>query len=208
VTGETTDLAALALKTQEVYERSAEIFDTLRDKSLFERGWLDRFLSLLPEHPAILDLGCGSAEPIAAYLIRCKARVTGLDASSAMIHLARTRYPKGDWRVADMRALDLTERFDGILGWDSFFHLTGDEQRALLPRMAGHLRPGGLLMLTVGPGDGEVGGHVGDDPVYHASLSIDEYGLLLDRAGMALLDFVAEDPGCHGRSVLLAQRAA
>ena len=190
MTGETTDLAALALKTQEVYERSAEIFDTLRDKSLFERGWLDRFLSLLPEHPAILDLGCGSAEPIAAYLIRCKARVTGLDASSAMIHLARTRYPKGDWRVADMRALDLTERFDGILGWDSFFHLTGDEQRALLPRMA------------------EVGGHVGDDPVYHASLSIDEYGLLLDRAGMALLDFVAEDPGCHGRSVLLAQRAA
>tara|TARA_R110002094_G_scaffold159782_1_gene145216 strand:+ start:84 stop:710 length:627 start_codon:yes stop_codon:yes gene_type:complete len=206
--GETTDLAALALKTQEVYERSAEIFDTLRDKSLFERGWLDRFLSLLPERPAILDLGCGSAEPIAAYLIKCKARVTGLDASSAMIRLARTRYPEGDWRVSDMRGLDLTERFDGILGWDSFFHLTRDEQRALLPRMAAHLNFSGLLMVTVGPGDGEVTGHVGERLVYHASLGIEEYRRILKEVGMRILEFRPNDPDCHGRSVLLAQRTA
>ena len=93
MTGDAADFAALALKTQEVYERSAQVFDALRDKPLFERGWLDRFLSHLPDTPAILDLGCGAAEPIAAYLIKRDADVMGIDASAAMIGVARARFP-------------------------------------------------------------------------------------------------------------------
>ena len=44
-----------------------------------------------------------------------------------------------------MRTLDLGRRFGGIVAWDSFFHLTADEQRALIPRLAGHLLPGRRL---------------------------------------------------------------
>lgn len=69
MTGDAADFAALALKTQEVYERSAQVFDALRDKSLFERGWLDRFLSHLPDTPVLLNLGCSAGELITAYLI-------------------------------------------------------------------------------------------------------------------------------------------
>ena len=46
-----------------------------------------------------------------------------------------------------MRSLDLGRRFGGIVAWDSFFHLTADEQRALIPRLAGHLAPGRRLAL-------------------------------------------------------------
>jgi SAM-dependent methyltransferase len=52
-----------------LYEQHAELFDRERGRSLFERGWLDRFAALLPPGGTILDIGCGSGEPIAAYLI-------------------------------------------------------------------------------------------------------------------------------------------
>ncbi|MDQ0315075.1 class I SAM-dependent DNA methyltransferase [Amorphus orientalis] len=201
-----TDLTDLAGQTQAVYERNARRFDAERPKILFERAWLERFLEALPAQAAILDLGCGSGDPIARFLTERGCRVTGIDASSAMIALAREKQPAGDWRVADMRALDLAESFDGIIGWDSFFHLTRDEQRAVLALTARHLRPGGALMLTVGPEDGEVEGRVGDDRVYHSSLSETEYRALLAEQGLSVTDFVAEDPRCDFHTVLLARK--
>jgi trans-aconitate methyltransferase len=154
----------------------------------------------------VLDLGCGTGDPIAAYLAGRGLHVVGLDQSHAMLAIARTRYPDGDWRHGDMRTLDLPERFDGMLGWNSFFHLRPDEQRALLPRLAAHLAPGGSLMLTVGPRDSEAVGHVGGEPVYHSSLAPDAYAGLLAGLGLGLVAFVAEDPECDFQSVLLARR--
>ena len=108
----------------------------------------------------------------------------------------------------DMRYFDLPDRFDGILGWDSFFHLTRDEQRSVLPRLARHLKPHGALMLTIGPEDGEVTGRVGGEPVYHASLSPDAYQAILERLGLSLERLVAEDPDCDMHTVLLARKTS
>lgn len=200
------DLSQLALNTQAVYERQARRFDAERAKGLHERIWLDRFTAGRASGARILDLGCGAGEPIAAYLIAHGFRVTGLDASRAMLEIARQRWPDGDWRLGDMRTLDLPERFDGILGWNSFFHLTRDEQRATLPRLARHLAPSGVLLLTVGPEDSEVGGHVGGEPIYHASLAPSEYRRLLAEHGLTVTRFVAEDPDCDCQTVLLARK--
>ncbi|OCW59630.1 class I SAM-dependent methyltransferase [Hoeflea olei] len=199
-------LSALAGRTVDTYERQATRYDAERGKSLFERPWLDRFSSLLPPGGSVLDAGCGTGDPIAHDLARRGLRVTGVDAAQAMIALARQKHPGGDWRQADMRTLDLGTVFDGVIAWDSFFHLTGDEQRATLPRLAGHLKPRGALMLTVGPEAGEVVGAVGGAPVFHASLSPDDYRAVLTGLGLAVIDFVPEDPDCNGHSVLLAQR--
>lgn len=201
-------LSELAALTQDIYERNAARFDAERGKTLFERAWLDRFLGLLSPGAHVLDLGCGTGDPIAAYTSDAGCRVTGMDASGAMLEIARRKAPGGDWRQGDMRTLDLPDRFDGILAWNSFFHLTRDEQRSVLPRLARHLRGPGALMLTVGPSDGEADGHVGDDRVYHASLSFDAYESILAAAGLRVVDFVAEDPACDFHSVLLARRAA
>ena len=201
-------LRALAAATQDVYDRNAARFDAERPKGLHERAWLDRFLGHVPAGGSLLDAGCGAGEPIASYMAGRGYRVTGLDACAAMLALARPRMPDGDWRLADMRGLDLPERFHGIIGWDSFFHLTRDEQRELLPRFAVHLLPAGVLMLTVGPEDGEVEGRVGEDRVYHASLSPAEYESILSSNGMEVIDFVAEDPDCDHHTILLARLSA
>jgi hypothetical protein len=52
-----------------LYERYAKDFDRERGRSLQEQPWLDRFLSHVPDSGTILDVGCGSAEPIARYLM-------------------------------------------------------------------------------------------------------------------------------------------
>lgn len=203
---ENSDLSSLAGLTQEIYERNALLFDAGRSKVLFERAWIDRFLGVLGQDGHVLDLGCGSAEPIAAYILSRGFALTGVDASMEMLRLARSRFPQGDWRLADMRDLELPQSFDGIIAWDSFFHLTKAEQRMVLPKLAAHLLPGGALMLTVGPKEGEVDGWVGGDRVYHASLSPGEYRAILSDLDIDVLDFVPEDPDCGYRSVLLARR--
>ena len=105
-----------------------------------------------------------------------------------------------------MRALDLGETFDGIIAWDSFFHLTPEDQRGAIARMARHLVPGGALMLTVGPTAGEVQGTVGGEPVYHASLSPAEYAVCLEQNGLRMTGYLAEDPETDLHSVLMARR--
>lgn len=201
-------LSALAGATQAVYERNAARFDAERPRRLHERVWLERFLDLVVANGRVLDLGCGAGDPLAAYMTGRGFRVVGVDASQAMLAIARRRFPDGDWRHGDMRTLALAERFDGILGWNSFFHLRPEEQRTTLARLAIHMNPGAALMLTVGPSAGEVSGHVGDDEVYHASLDPDEYQRLLEGLGLTIVHFVAEDPDCDYQTVLVARMGA
>lgn len=200
--------AALAACTQDIYERQAARFDAERPKHLFERPWLERFLDLIEPGGRILDLGCGAGDPIAGYLRDRGFDVVGVDASEAMLAIARRRFPRGDWRSGDMRRLDLPESFDGILSWDAFFHLTPDEQRDVLPRLARHLNDGAALLLTVGPEAGEVTGRVGGELVYHASLSPAEYEERLWELGIEVADFVPDDPSCDGHTILLARKSS
>lgn len=196
----------LAARTRDIYEEQAARFDEERSRKLFEARWLTRFADGLPEGGRVLDLGCGAGEPIASWLIAEGFRYTGVDIAEAMLDIARTRWPAGDWRQGDMRALDLPDRFDGIVAWDSFFHLTRDEQRDCLPRLARHLAPGGRLLVTVGLGNGEVTGKVGGATVYHASLSPAQYARILEDSGMIMTGFLAQDPDCAKHSVLLARK--
>ena len=193
--------------TRAVYDRQAETYDKGRSRALFEARWLTRFANALPPGAHVLDLGCGAGEPIAAWLMAEGFTLTGVDFSPAMLAIARDRWPGGDWREGDMRDLDLGRTFAGIVAWDSFFHLTPAEQRAVLPRLASHLDPGGLLMVTVGPDAGEVTGRVGGETVYHASLSPSGYATALEDAGLRMSAFMAEDPNCDRHSILMARKA-
>ena len=79
----------------------------------------------------MLDIGCGSGEPIARYLVEQGCNVTGVDSSPDLIALCAASFPDLAWHVADMRTLSLARRFDGLLAWDSFFHLGHDDQRRM-----------------------------------------------------------------------------
>lgn len=190
-----------------LYDRHAHNFDSDRRRSLFEKPCLDRFLALLPPGASILDLGCGAGEPIARYFIEQDYAVTGADSSPALISICNTRFPDRDWIVSDMRELDLGRRFDGIIAWDSFFHLSPEDQRRMFPIFRKHSGSGAALMFTSGPSFAEVIGSYRGEPLYHASLDAAEYRRLLEDNGFAVVWHVTEDPDCGGHTVWLAQLA-
>lgn len=151
-----------------------------------EGVWLDRFLEGLPPGCSILDVGCGSGWPIGAALLERGCAVLGLDAAPALIDHARRTLPTGRWEAADMRERLWPGAFDGVLAWHSLFHLTPDDQRRVLPRLAASVRPGGRLMFTSGPAHGDTLGEWRGKPLYHGSLDPSEYRALLAEAGLAV----------------------
>jgi SAM-dependent methyltransferase len=171
-----------------------------------EAAWLDRFLGLLPPCPSVLDIGCGSGEPIARYLAERGCKVTGMDAAPEMIAICQDNLPQQSWGVADMRSLSLGRSFHGILAWDSFFHLCADDQRRMFSIFRSHAAPRAALMFTSGPGHGRAIGSFEGEPLYHASLDGADYRALLDENGFAVVAHMVEDPACSRHTVWLAQR--
>ena len=171
-----------------------------------ERAWLDRFMALLPPGGSVLDIGCGAGAPIAVVLTAAGFAVTGIDTSPPLLALARTTLPQARWIEGDMRAMKLDTRFDGLIAWDSVFHLDHDDQRAMFPRFADHAAPGAALIFTAGPAHGVALGEYRGEVLFHASLDPAEYCALLAANGFAVVGHAAEDPSCGGRTIWLARR--
>ncbi|MCK0094772.1 class I SAM-dependent methyltransferase [Yoonia sp. F2084L] len=190
------------------YERVGQTWAKHRNRNLFEKKWLDRFLTAAPRSTGpvrVLDLGCGSGQPIATYLAERGASMTGVDAAATMTALYAKALPKADIVQTDMRGLALDHSFDAILAWDSFFHLSAEDQRPMFATFAAHAAPRAALMFTSGHMAGEAIGTVADEPIYHASLDPAEYRSLLEDAGFKVLYYTPEDPDCGQHTVWLAQ---
>jgi hypothetical protein len=85
-----------------------------------------------------------------------------------------------------------------VLAWDSFFHLKPGDQQRMFNVFSRHAAPSA---------HSEAVGEYRGDPLYHASLSADEYSALLDGIGFAIIVHAVEDwQTGGGRTVWLAQR--
>ena len=169
----------LAKNIIELYRKYAREWVALRGEDLYEKVWLDRVLALVPAQAKILDIGCGSGKPIAAYLLAQGCTVTGVDSSETMLLMAQQNFPDQTWIQADMRQFRLEQKFDAILAWDSFFHLAPDDQRQMFAQFARHAQQGTVLMFSSGTAHGGAIGEFFDEPLYHASLAPEEYRALL-----------------------------
>ncbi|WP_347573682.1 class I SAM-dependent methyltransferase [Legionella sp.] len=188
------------------YEKIVDWFDEARTKTLMEAEYLNLIISSIPAGASILDLGCGTGEPIAQYFIAKGFKVTGVDGSKKMIELCKKRFPNEEWLVSDMRELNLQRQFDVILAWHSFFHLDQASQRAMFQLFAAHIKPNGILTFTSGVEEGEVWANNGGEELYHASLSTREYEHLLNAASFKVLVHKINDPHCGEATVWVARQ--
>jgi trans-aconitate 2-methyltransferase len=125
-----------------------------------QQAWALEVLARLrgiAQDATVIDVGCGTGRVTEALLpLVPRGRVLAIDASADMVELARRRL--GDrakvW-CEDVLALDLDEPVDAIFS-TAALHWVTDHDR-LWPRLAGVLRPGGILEIQCG-GEGNIAG--------------------------------------------------
>lgn len=182
----------------------------MRERELVERGYdavAERYLDLvartegdprlrflddlagrLPDGAEVLDLGCGAGRPNTERARRF--RVTGVDVSARQLALARAAVPGATFLQADMTVLELPpESFDAAVALYSIGHVARERHAALMGAVAGWLRPGGLLLASLGCGD--TPGGVEEDwlgaPMFFSSHPASVNRRLLGEAGFELL---------------------
>jgi len=105
-----------------------------------------RRVGIAPGH-RVLDVGCGSGVFLRAAADR-GARVFGLDASEALLAIARERVPEADLTVGDMEFLPYDDdAFDVVTGFNSFFFAA--DMTAALREARRVARPGAPVVIQV-----------------------------------------------------------
>jgi SAM-dependent methyltransferase len=147
----------MSVPGQALFDRWAELYDaTYAAKGKDYRGEAARLLALARERLAprpggavrsLLDVACGTGEHV--RFLRQELEVAGVDRSDAMLRVARRKLPGVRLERADMTTLRLGRRFDLVTClFSSVGYLDGDAAlREAIRRMAGHLEPGGLLLV-------------------------------------------------------------
>ncbi|MEV3861588.1 methyltransferase domain-containing protein [Streptomyces sp. NPDC050095] len=149
--------------TRDAYDAVATTYaeqfhDSLRDRPL-ERAHLSAFAEIVRTDGGgggpVADLGCGPGY-VTAHLHGLGLNAFGVDASPAMIELARQAHPALRFEVGSMAALDIADgSLGGVLSRWSLIHTPPQEVPPILAEFARVLAPGGHLLIgfpaTEGP---------------------------------------------------------
>jgi SAM-dependent methyltransferase len=145
--------------TREAYDAAADTYaklfrDTVRDSPL-DRAMLGAFAEVVTASGGgrVANLGCGPGH-ITAHLHELGLTAFGVDASPAMIELARQAYPSLRFEVGSMAALTIA---DGVLGgvlsrW-SIIHTPPPDVPVILTEFDRVLAPGGHLLIGFSASD-------------------------------------------------------
>lgn len=108
--------------------------------------WVCRQLdSLALKNPDIIEIGCGAGW-LSARLASF-GRVLATDLADEVVARAARRYPKVDFVAGDFMRQDFgAAAFDVAVSLEVLSHIA--DQRAFLEKIAGHLRPGGYVILA------------------------------------------------------------
>ncbi len=134
----------------QTYDRSSE------PQQAWAADVLARLEGLAPD-ATVLDVGCGTGRVTEALLALVpQGRVLAMDASADMVELARGRLgERAHVWCQDALELDLEEPVDAIVS-TAALHWVPEHDR-LWVRLAGALRPGGVLEIQCG-GEGNIDG--------------------------------------------------
>jgi SAM-dependent methyltransferase len=100
-----------------------------------------------PGATSLLDVACGTGKHLAIW--RDRFQVEGVDIDPAMVAIARGRVPDVPVHDGDFTSFDLGRRFDAVTCLFSSIGYAHTPERldAAIAAMAGHLSPGGVLVV-------------------------------------------------------------
>jgi SAM-dependent methyltransferase len=172
------------------------LYSELARKPL-DRHLLNRFAEEVRERGTVGDLGCGPGH-VTRYLHDQGVRMLGIDLSSEMVRWATQLNPDVEFRVGDIRALDLPDAsLAGIVAFYSVIHLDPSELGIAFRELRRVLAGGGVLLVAF---------HIGDqtlhlDELWGQAVSLDFRFLqpgtvvaALHAAGFLVTEFVEREP--------------
>jgi SAM-dependent methyltransferase len=199
------------------YDRiAAQWHKNFRGQAYVDRtlSYVDCVLEGLPPQANVLDLGCGTGNPIARHIIDRGFHVVGVDQSTKLLEIARTVIPESELIHADMVDLEFTETFAAAIAWDSVFHLPREAHPALYRKLARALDPGRRLLLSVGGSGAEsldsTAGGINSE-MFGQSFFYDGYApdiarQLIETAGFEIELWEVDDPTSHGHIAVIARK--
>jgi SAM-dependent methyltransferase len=159
--------------------------------------YLSLLLELLQAQSDVVELGCGAGEPVTRRLSE-RHRVVAVDISARQLELAAAHAPSAQLVLADMMDVAFPpSSFDAVVAFYSMTHVPRTSHSDLLVRIVEWLRPGGLVLLTMGSRDNP--GGVEQDwlgaPMFFSHFDAATNRALVSRAGIRILsaDVVEED---------------
>ena len=189
------------------YDRAAERWHASRTElPPALRLLLDRMIADCPPRATVLDVGCGSGIPITRYLAERGCQMTGLDASGALLKIARRELPGGVFLRGDMRIAEPGGPFDAIVAWDTVFHVPRADHSAIFTRFAKWLQPRGVLLVSLGGSDWEGTSEMLGETFFYSGHEQDESLRLLREAGFHLMHSEIDDPSSRGHLAILARK--
>jgi len=177
-------------------------------------GYVDRLLDGLRPRATVLDLGCGTGNPIARHIIDRGFHVVGVDQSQKMLAIAQRVIPEAELIHADMIDVQLTQQFAAAILWDSAFHVQREQHERIYRKVAGALEPGGRMLLSVG---GEGAESLNStfagitSMMYGATFFYDAFEpklarQLIEAAGFEIELWEVDDPSSHGHIAVIARK--
>ncbi len=134
-------------KIQRSYDKIADVWHEKREWYI-EQPAIDEALMHLKPGAKILDVGCGSGQPIAAYLIDKGFEVYGVDISTRLIQYAMRILPKEKCFVADICDFNTGIQFDAIFSWFTLFHIHATKHLQVLEKLYSFLKSKGIILIT------------------------------------------------------------
>lgn len=179
------------------FSLSAPVYDLLyeasgKDYAAEAAALHDLIQRWRPGAASLLDVACGTGAHLAH--LRRWYDVAGVDVEPAMIGQAQGRLPEADLRVGDMRSLSLGRRFDAVIClFSSIGYMRSPDELALaVAAMAGHLAPGGVLVV-----DGWLRPAAWRDPGLVHALAAGGGDLAAARVGVSRRDGRRTHPAMH-----------
>ena len=186
-------------------EWQAEISDETRLR------YVGELLELLPEEPAVLELGVGAGVE-SSRLLAARGLLTGIDLSREQLRRAGERLPDATLIHGDFTEADLPPAsFDAVVSLYAFNNLPQPELGPLLRRIADWVRPGGWFLASLPSSDnpGWRGEWLGVE-MYFAGCEPRTNRLLAEEAGFEIardeLETMVEPEGEVRWHWLLARR--
>lgn len=131
------------------YEKSAQDFLNIRDKSEVGRKVIREWASGLTKGADVLELACGGGYPVTSELKEAGLNLWAIDSSETLTSEFCMRFPDVICQCERIQeSVFFNKQFDAVIAIGLIFLLSESEQALFISKVSDHITPGGRFLFT------------------------------------------------------------